>query len=60
MNVKSGDKIKAMGMIITIDKIYYQSFDRDSGWDIEFVDTNGVHRSYKQEFDGGEVLHENN
>jgi hypothetical protein len=51
-----GDVIEAKGLVVTIGKIYYQDYDRYSEkWDIEFESTDGVHRSWKQVFDGGEI-----
>ena len=49
-----GDKIRACGIIVTIDRILYQDFWRD--WDIEFIDTDGNYRHWKQYFDKGELI----
>lgn len=58
---RPGDVVIAKGIRCTIAKIYYQDFgpsDRCDGtcdWDIEFVDTNGNYRSWKQYYDGGKI-----
>ena len=49
-----GDKVRACGITVTIDRILYQDHWRD--WDIEFIDTAGNYRHWKQYFDGGELL----
>lgn len=54
MKARKGDKIKCMGITVTIDRILYQDYWRD--WDIEFIDTAGNYRHWKQGFDGGEFL----
>ena len=54
MEARKGDKIRCMGITVTIDKILYQDYWRD--WDIEFIDTNGNYRHWKQGFDGGEFI----
>ena len=53
---KAGDIVTCKGIKATIKEIYYQ--DRNDGtcdWDIEFIDTNGIYRYWKQYFDGGEI-----
>lgn len=49
-----GDKVACMGIVVTIGKILYQDFWRD--WDIEFIDTAGNYRHWKQGFDGGRLI----
>lgn len=49
-----GDKIRCMGITVTIDRILYQDHWRD--WDIEFIDTADNYRHWKQYFDGGELI----
>lgn len=59
MRSKPGDKIRCQGFTVTIKEIHYQYYD-DGFWDIEFTDTNGNYRHWKQYFDGGELIQENN
>lgn len=51
-----GDKVKALGFVVTIGKILYQDYWEEDGWDIEFIDSEGQYRHWKQGFDGGELL----
>lgn len=54
---RKGDVVKAQGIHAEIEKIYYQDYDRhENMWDIEFLDTTGHHRHWKQCFDGGELV----
>ena len=34
-----GDKVKALGFVVTIGKILYQDYWEEDGWDIEFIDS---------------------
>lgn len=52
--VRTGDKILCMGAVVTIGKILYQEYFDD--WDIEFIDTAGYYRHWKQYFDGGQLI----
>ena len=52
---EKGDRIHAHGITVTIDKLYYSEF-LDGTWDIEFVDSDGHYRHWKQYYDGGEFL----
>lgn len=54
MIAKIGDVVNCMGLSVTIAHIFYQEFDRH--WDIEFLDTNGCYRHWKQLWDGGELI----
>lgn len=52
-----GDQITAMGQAATIWSILYQDMYADPGErDIEFIDTDGNYRHWKECFDGGEVI----
>ncbi len=50
-----GDKIRSHGITVTIGKLYYSDC-WDGIWDVEFVDTDGNYRHWKQQFDGGEYI----
>lgn len=50
-----GDKIQCMGITVTIGSIYYSDC-WDGVWDIEFKDTDGNYRHWKQYYDGGEYI----
>lgn len=50
-----GDKIRSHGIEVTIGKLYYSDC-YDGVWDIEFIDTNGQYRHWKQQYDGGEYI----
>lgn len=54
MKARKGDIVECMGICATIDKILYQDFWEN--WDIEFIDTNGNYRHWKQGFDGGRLI----
>lgn len=58
MEAKKGDKVRCMGITATIDKILYQEFWDRYGWDIEFIDTCGNYRHWKQYDDGGLLIKE--
>ena len=53
--VQHGDRISAMGINVTIDRILFQCFIPGSGYDIEFTDKNGIYRHWKQWEDGGNI-----
>ena len=52
--VKIGDVIKISGLEVKIAKIYHQ--EHYGAWDIEFMDNYGIHRSWKQMYDGGVLI----
>ena len=57
MNLVPGDKIYCKKMTVTIQEIFYQSFDENAqAWDVEFTDASGKYRRWKQHLDGGEVI----
>ena len=49
-----GNAIECQGVKATIKEVYYAA-KWDGLWDIEFRDTNGVLRHWKQECDGGQM-----
>ena len=54
---KPGDVIVCQGETVTIDEIIVWYYDEPDGyWDIEFIDTNGEYRHWKQRFDGGALI----
>ena len=49
-----GDTIKCQGITATIADIAFQEpWDWRNAWYLEFTDTKGVYRSWKQNCDGG-------
>lgn len=54
--IKEGDRIRCNGLVVTIKKIYYQFDGGEGDLMCEFDDTSGVHRYWKQQFDGGEFI----
>ena len=63
--IRRGDKIHAMGVTYVVDEILYQDYngDRDQagggdcwGYDVEFVDMDGIYHHWKQNQDYGEVI----
>ena len=59
---RPGDIVVCKGIHAEIAKIAYQEYllsDRNDGtydWSIEFMDTKGNYRSWKQYWDGGEII----
>lgn len=51
---RKGYCIACMGVTVTIEKILFQDFYKD--WDIEFIDTEGNYRHWKQSIDGGKLI----
>lgn len=54
--LEPGDLIRCKGITVKIKEIHFQDDFGDDGFDMEFMDTNGNYRSWKQRFDGGYVL----
>lgn len=54
--LEPGDKIVCQGIEATIAEIQYQEYWEDSGFITEFIDTNGIYRNWKQQFDGRYVI----
>ena len=55
-----GDTIVCMGIKATIAEIAFQEpWEWRESWYLEFTDTNGNYRSWKQEFDGGKAYDKN-
>lgn len=59
---RPGDIVIVNGITCTIREILYQEFgpsDRNDGtcdWIMEFIDTEGKYRNWKQYFDGGVII----
>jgi len=53
--MKKGTKIRCKGMTVTVNEVLYAD-KWDGKWDVEFIDSNGNYRHWKQELDGGEVI----
>ena len=52
-----GDTIKVQGIKATIASITFQEpWSWRNSWYIEFTDTTGEYRSWKQEYDGGKAF----
>jgi hypothetical protein len=55
-----GDTIKCKGIVATIAEITFQEpWEWREAWYLEFTDTNGVYRSWKQNYDGGKAFDKN-
>ena len=54
--LEPGDTIVCKGIKATIKEIKYQEWWADYGFIIEFIDTNGNYRNWKQCIDGGRVI----
>jgi hypothetical protein len=55
-----GDTIRCMGITATIAEIAFQEpWEWRESYYLEFTDTNGNYRSWKQEFDGGKAYDKN-
>lgn len=60
--VEVGDKISALGVIVTIKEILYQDwysrndFNTGEYWDVEFIDSLGNYRHWVSQYDGGKVI----
>lgn len=52
---RKGDKIACMGEVVTIDKVLFADYCMGT-WDVEFIDTDGNYRHWKQYFDGGQLI----
>lgn len=50
-----GATISAMGISVVVDKVLYAHHET-IGWDVEFIDTAGQYRHWKQWYDGGEII----
>lgn len=55
---KPKDMIVGVDECVTIATIAYQRYDEDDGWDIEFTDTHGKARHWKQFYTGGKLVRE--
>ena len=50
-----GATINSLGISVTVDKVLYAHHE-SIGWDVEFIDTAGQYRHWKQWYDGGEII----
>lgn len=51
-----GDCVYCKGVYAQIKKIEYQDHFGEEGFDMEFTDTSGRYRSWKQRYDGGTLI----
>lgn len=57
--LKVGDTVKCQNVSATIAEITFQEpWEWRKAWYLEFTDTNGVYRSWKQDVDGGSAFDE--
>ena len=56
LKLEPGDTIVCKGIKAIIKEIKYQEWWNDYGFIVEFTDTNGNYRSWKQGVDGGKVI----
>lgn len=54
--VRPGDSVVVNGKTVTIFNIYEASYEPWMGWEVEFTDTNGKYRHWRQRLDGGELV----
>lgn len=52
--IQPGDIIECKGLKVVVSKILYQN-NFDNQYILEFEDTNGNYRSWKQHVDGGKI-----
>lgn len=53
-DLRPGDKIHCHGIVCTIKEITWQEpWEWRKAYYLEFLDTDGVYRSWEQDFDGG-------
>lgn len=58
--LEKGDYIQCQGILVKIDLIHYQEpWEWRKSYYIEFTDTQGIYRSWKQALDGGKASTEN-
>lgn len=51
--IQKGDFIEVGSVRVEVKEVYGQNFFFDDGYMVEFVDTKGVYRNWKQHKDGG-------
>ena len=56
LKLEPGATIICKGIKAVIKEIKYQEWWNDYGFIVEFIDTNGNYRSWKQGSDGGKVI----
>lgn len=55
--LRPGDIVKCQGLTVTIKEIAWQEpWEWRNAYYLEFRDTDGVYRSWKQNFDGGTAI----
>lgn len=54
--LEPGDTIVCKGIRVIIKEIMYQDYYDGEGFNTEFIDANGIYRSWKQYIDGGKVI----
>ena len=58
--LQAGDTIKTKGVTATIKEIAFQEpWEWREAWYLEFTDTNGIYRNWKQSCDGGKAYDKN-
>ena len=51
-----GDTVIARGIKVVVGEIIYQEYYDETGYSIEFIDSRGDYRDWKQSVDGGQLI----